>query len=242
MQIASTPRLAQVFVELADTLVDEFDMLNFLQVLTERCVERLPADAAGLMLTDQRGAMQLMASSHERAREVAVRELRSKSGPSLDCFSTGTAITDVDLAIAHERWPAFAATAVGVGFGAAHAMPMRLRGQVLGALTLFTNGRDQFDKDSFAVGQAMADIATIGLLQERGLFDQQILSEQLQSALHSRVLMEQAKGMLAARAGVTVSAAFTRMRTHARNNGITLTAVATAVVDGSIDERILAGS
>jgi GAF domain-containing protein len=234
-------RLARVFVELADTLVDEFDVVDLLQMLTERCVELLAADASGLMLADQRGELRLMAVTAERARVLELFELQIDEGPCRDCFATGLAITNVDLTEAYQRWPVFTPAAVELGFGATHALPMRLRGQVIGALNLFTDGVAPLDDDEIAVGQAMADVATIGLLHERTLHEQTVLSEQLQTALHSRVLIEQAKGVLAARAGITVSEAFTRMRTHARRNHVTLTAVASGVVDGSLDERIFVG-
>jgi GAF domain-containing protein len=234
-------RLARVFVELADTLVEEFDVVDFLQMLTERCVELLGADAAGLMLTDQRGELALMASTGERARGLELFELQIQEGPCRDCFAAGRAVTNVDLAEAYQRWPVFTPAAVEAGFGATHALPMRLRGQVIGVLNLFTDRVAPLDDDEIAVGQAMTDVATIGLLHERNLREQTVLAEQLQTALHSRVLIEQAKGVLAARAGITVGEAFTRMRTLARRNHVTLTAVAAAVVDGSLDERILVG-
>ena len=235
-----TPRLAQVFVELADTLVEEFDVVDLMHVLTERTVELLEADAAGLMLADQRGELQLMACTLERARMLELFELQIQEGPCSESFLTGAAITNVDLSEAYERWPVFTPAAVEAGFRSTHALPMRLRGQVIGALNLFTDQQVTFDQDALAVAQAMADVATIGLLHERNLHEKTILSEQLQTALHSRVLIEQAKGMLAARANVGVSEAFNRMRAHARRDGLTLTAVAQAVVDGTIDVNVLA--
>jgi len=235
----SPQRLAQVFVELADTLVEEFDVVDLLQVLTERSVELLGADASGLMLADQRGQLQLMAWTVERARLLELFELQVEEGPCRDCYVTGQAITNVALAEAAERWPVFTPAATRAGFGATHALPMRLRGKVIGVLNLFANNAAPLSDDDIAVGQAMADVATIGLLQERTLHEQTIVSEQLQSALQSRILVEQAKGVLAARADISVNDAFTRMRTHARNNGLTLTAVASAVVDGLIDVKVL---
>ena len=235
----SPQRLARVFVELADTLVDEFDVVDLLQMLTERSVELLGADASGLMLADQRGALQLMAWTVERARLLELLELQIQEGPCRDCYLTGQAITNVDLAEAVEQWPVFTPAAVEAGFGATHALPMRLRGQVIGVLNLFTEDPAHLSEDDIAIGQAMADVATIGLLHERTLHEQTIVSEQLQSALQSRILVEQAKGVLAARADISVNDAFTRMRTHARNHGLNLTAVASAVVDGLIDVKVL---
>jgi transcriptional regulator with GAF, ATPase, and Fis domain len=229
-------RLAQVFVELADTLVEEFDVVDFLQTLTERCVELVDTDAAGLMLDDQRGALQVIAYTDESARLLELFELQKKEeGPCLDCFATGRAIVNIELATASHRWPAFTEAARDLGFATCHALPLRLRRQVIGALNLFTVGTERLSDDHLAVAQGLADIATIGLLQERTVHDQVVLSEQLQTALHSRILIEQAKGVLSARAGTSVEAAFRLMRTHARRTGSSLTAVADGVVAGSID-------
>jgi GAF domain-containing protein len=234
-------RLAQVFVELADTLIDDFDVVDFLQTLTERCVEMLRADASGLMLTDQHGGLRLMAATLERARVLELFELQIQEGPCLECFTTGQAITNVELveAEATRRWPVFTPAALRAGFGATHALPMRLRGRVIGALNLFTDEQVRLGDSDLGVGQAMADVATIGLLHQRDTHEQTILSQQLQTALHSRIQVEQAKGALAALAGVEVNEAFSRMRAHARRNNITLTDVATAVVNGTLTSDAL---
>jgi GAF domain-containing protein len=237
--MAGYERLARVFVELADTLVEEFDPVDFLQVLADRCVELLDADAAGLMLADQRGDLRLVASTTERARLVEQAQLDVQEGPCLDCFTTGAPQANIDLTAAFDRWPRFCRAAADAGFGGTHALPMRLRGQVIGALNLFTDTPRALSEEHVAIGQAMADVATIGLLHERNLHDQTVLSEQLQAALNSRVLIEQAKGVLAAHSGLSVAEAFTRMRTHARRHGATLTAVAGAVVEGRLDEAVL---
>jgi GAF domain-containing protein len=232
-------RMAQVFVELADTLGHTFDVVDFLQNLTDRCVELLDVDAAGLMLTDQRGGLRLTAVTLERAMVLEVFELQVREGPCLECFTTGQPITNVDLAESRERWPTFTPAAVESGFGATHALPMRLRGQVIGALNLFTDEERRLSDTDLAVGQAMADVATIGLLHQRNSHEQTILSERLQTALHSRVLVEQAKGALAARTHLSVNDAFTRMRGYARRNNLILTDVASAIVDGAVPEGLL---
>ena len=233
-------RLGQVFVELADTLVDDFDPVDFLQTLTDRSVELLGADAAGLMLTDQRGALRLMASTMAEAHDLEVFELQVREGPCLDCFATGRAVVNVDLTEARERWPVFTRAAVDAGFRATHALPLRLRSQVVGAMNLFAAEPGRLDDAHIAIGQAMADVATIGLLHERNLRERTVLSEQLQTALHSRVLIEQAKGVLAARAEIGVPEAFVRMRSYARRHGITLSVVAAALIEGAIDDRTVA--
>jgi GAF domain-containing protein len=227
-------RLAQVFVELADTLIEGFDVVDFLQTLTDRCVELLDADAAGLMLTDQRGGLQLMTATLERARVLEIFELQVEEGPCRECFTTGLAITNVDLAEATRRWPVFTPAAVDAGFGATHALPMRLRGRIIGALNLFTDEPVHLTGADLGVGQAMADVATIGLVHQQNTREQTVLSEQLQAALHSRVLVEQAKGALAARTSISVGDAFLRLRSYARNNRLSLTDVAAAVVAGEI--------
>jgi ANTAR domain/GAF domain len=237
--MSGSERLAQVFVELADTLVEQFDPVDFLQMLVDRCVELLAVDAAALMLADQRGDLQLVSCTTERAREVEQFQLDVREGPCLDCFTTGRPQLGVDLTADPDRWPRFTRVAGAAGFVGTHALPMRLRRQVIGALNLYTEAPRALPAEDLAVGQAMADIATIGLLHERNLRDQTALSEQLQIALDSRVLIEQAKGVLAARAGLSVTEAFTRMRAHARRRGLTLTAVAGAVVEGRLDEAVL---
>jgi transcriptional regulator with GAF, ATPase, and Fis domain len=228
-------RLAEVFVELADTLVEEFDVVDFLQTLTERCVELVDTDAAGLMLDDQRGNLRVIAYTDESARLLELFELQKAEGPCLDCFATGQVIANVDLTASRSRWPVFTEAALGSGFAYSHALPLRLRRQVVGALNLFTVERRALTDDHLAVAQGMADIATISLLHERALRDQFVLAEQLQTALHSRIVIEQAKGVLSARAAISVSEAFRRLRTHARRTGEQLTTVAEAVVTGSLD-------
>jgi len=237
-------RVAKVFVELADTLIDDFDMVDFLETLTDRCVELLGADASGLMLSNQRGGLQMMTATLERARLLELFELQVQEGPCLDCFTTGTAITNIDLTDSEvdKRWPVFTPAAVEVGFGTTHALPMRLRGQVIGALNLFYDRPAELSDEDLALGQAMADVATIGLLHQRNNHEKTLLSEQLQTALHSRVLIEQAKGVLSAQTGVSVNQAFHKMRSYARSNNLTLSDVATAVVDHTIPYNELVGT
>ncbi|MBJ7451253.1 MAG: GAF and ANTAR domain-containing protein [Blastococcus sp.] len=233
--MAREQRLAQVFVELADTLVEEFDVVDFLPTLTERCVELVDTDAAGLMLDDQRGTLKVVAYTDESARLLELFELQREEGPCLDCFATGRVIANIDLSTAGGRWPVFSEAARGLGFVTCHALPLRLRRQVIGALNLFSTAGEPLSDDHLAVAQGLADIATIGLLNERAVRDQVILSEQLQTALHSRILIEQAKGVLSARAGTSVEEAFRLMRAHARRAGTPLTAVAEGIVGGSVD-------
>lgn len=227
-------RLAQVFVELADTLVAQFDVIDFMHTLTDRCVELLGADAAGLMLADQRGHLRVVASSAESGRLVEIFELQNFEGPCLDCFHSGQQIVNLDDHQMRTRWPGFAAEALEMGFRSAHALPMRLRDDVIGAINLFSRASRRLSDDDIAVGQAMADVATIGLLHERAGREKAVLAEQLQMALNSRVLIEQAKGVLAERSRITPTEAFVVMRSYARRQQRALTSVAAAVVDHTL--------
>ena len=237
--MAREQRLAEVFVELADTLVEEFDLVDFLQTLTDRAVELVDADSAGLMLDNQRGQLTVVAYTDDRTRILELLELQNDEGPCLECFSTGVRLSNIDLGAEQDRWPRFASAAAEAGFAVVHAVPMRLRRQVIGALNLFARSRAPLPEEQLAVVQGLADVATIGLLHERAVRDQAVLAEQLQTALHSRILIEQAKGVLSARAAVDVATAFQLMRGYARRSGATLTTVAEEVVAGSLGPQEL---
>ena len=226
-------RLAHTFVELADTLVDEFDLVEFLHLLVDRCVELLDVSAAGLMLADFRGRLQVMASSSENIRLLELFQLQNDDGPCLDCYRTGRPVNHPDLTSADDRWPRFAPAATEAGFRTVHALPMRLRAKILGAFNLFHTEAHQLDSSVTRIGQAMADVATIGLIHERSLRDHKTLIDQLQTALNSRIIVEQAKGILAERRGIDPGDAFTLLRNYARNHGQRLTELAAAVIDGS---------
>jgi hypothetical protein len=228
-------RLSHVFVELADTLVARFDVIDFLQNLTERSVELLGVDAAGLMLADQRGQLRIVASSTESARLVEIFELQNSEGPCLDCFNTGKPQVNIDAQQMRSRWPKFWAETTHLGFRSAHALPMRLRDEVVGAINLFGTTDATLSEDDIAVGQAMADIATIGIIQERAGREKNVLAEQLQTALNSRVMIEQAKGVVAERAQITPDEAFVVIRAHARDQNRRLTDVAAGLLDGTVD-------
>ena len=224
--------LADVFVEMADTLVDDFDLIDFLHVLTERCVQLLDVSAAGLLLTDGQNKLQVVAASSEQTRLLELFQLQTDQGPCLDCFRTGQPVSVTDLPSAG-RWPRFIAAAAEVGFSAVHALPMRLRTEVIGALNLFDVTPGALDEGKLRVGQALADVATIGLLQQRAIQRRDVVTEQLQAALNSRVLIEQAKGVLAERLRLPVDQAFTILRDGARSHNRRLSELAQAIVDGS---------
>ena len=225
--------LAETFVVLADTLVADFDVVDFLHGLADRCVRLLAVDAAGLMLADQRGSLRVVASSSEQARLVELFQLQHEEGPCLECFQDGRPVAEPELAVAGQRWPSFAPAAVDAGFAAVQALPMRLRDEVIGAMNLFMNAPGQLDDGGLRVGQALADVATIGLLQERSLRHQEVLAEQLQGALNSRVAIEQAKGVLAERLGLDMGYAFELLRGQARIQNRRLAELATAVAAGA---------
>jgi transcriptional regulator with GAF, ATPase, and Fis domain len=227
--------LAATFVELADTLVADFDVVDFLDGLADRCVRLLPVDAAGLMLADQRGSLRVIASSSEQARLVELFQLQHDEGPCLECFKTGLPVSETYLAAAGQRWPAFAPAAAAAGFAAVQALPMRLREEVIGAMNLFMVAPGGLDETGLRVGQALADVATIGLLQERNFRHQEALAEQLQGALNSRVAIEQAKGMLAERLRLDMGQAFELLRGQARAQNRRLAELAGAVANGSED-------
>ncbi|GID93882.1 ANTAR domain-containing protein [Amorphoplanes digitatis] len=226
------PLLSDVFIEMADTLVDDFDLLDFLHTLTKRCVELLGVTAAGLMLTDGTGKLQVVAASSERTRLLELFQVQTDEGPCVDCYHTGAAVSVADLPTAG-RWPRFTAAASEVGFAAVHALPMKLRTDVIGALNLFETEPGALDAEKLRVGQALADIATVGLLQQRAIHARDVLTEQLQAALNSRVLIEQAKGLLAERLQIDVEQAFTILRSAARTRNRRLSDLAQALVDGA---------
>lgn len=223
-------RLARVFVEVADTLVDDFDVVEFLEALTQHTAEVSDAASAGLLLADPHGRLQYMAASHESVKLLELFQLQYDEGPCLDCFRTGVAVVNSDLHQAEQRWPRFAPRAVDAGFQSVHAFPLRHRQKVIGALNLFSTDTGALEPTDVGIIQCLADIATIGLLQERTISSAEILTEQLQGALNSRITIEQAKGVLARTHGTDVDAAFDLLRDYARRHHHRLSDVARAVV------------
>jgi GAF domain-containing protein len=235
-------QLVQTFVALADTLVDRFDVVEFLHMLTERTVELGLASESGILLRDSDGQLHVMAASQERTRLLELFQLQSREGPCLDACRTQRVVSVADLDDQHERWPSFTPKALAVGFQSVDAIPMALRGMNLGALNLFHTRVGVATSEDQVVARALADVATIGLVQQRTVRESQAAAEQLQQALHSRIAIEQAKGMLAERAETGVNEAFTLLRHHARNNNLRLSDLAQAYVDGEVlAESILPG-
>jgi transcriptional regulator with GAF, ATPase, and Fis domain len=230
MSTVSAERLAKIFVEVADTLVDEFDLIEFLHLLAERTAGLAGASAVGLLLADQHGNLEFMAGSDENAKLLELFQLQNREGPCLDAYRTARPIINADLQAARARWPRFAPHATAAGFRSVHAFPLRLRSEVIGALNLFGADVGAFDDADVQIVQAVADVATIGLLQERTIRRSEVLTEQLQGALNSRIVIEQAKGAIAQAHGMSVDEAFASLRGYARRTRRRLSDVAHAVV------------
>jgi transcriptional regulator with GAF, ATPase, and Fis domain len=233
--------LTRAFVDLADTLVSDFDVADLLHSLVEHCVTLLDADAAGLLLSDQRGGLQVLASSSEQARLLELFQLQADEGPCLECFRSGEAVSVPDLIETTDRWPQFASAARGAGYAAVHALPLRLRKEVIGALNLFSTETGHLPQDDVDVAQALADVATIGILQERAIHNREVVVEQLQGALNSRIVIEQAKGLLAEAGGIDMDAAFVAMRQMARRTNSLLAQVARDLVEGRMEAKVVLG-
>jgi transcriptional regulator with GAF, ATPase, and Fis domain len=226
--------IADTFVELANTLVDDFDLIDFLHTLVERTVTLVDADAGGIMLADGRGRLEVMAASTQATRLVELFELQHDEGPCLDAFRSGQAVSQVDAAAMRAAWPAFTPRLAQAGFTSAQAIPMRLRSEVIGALNVFRVAPEGLSDGEMKLARALADVATVGIIQQRAISAREVLAQQLQEALDSRVLIEQAKGVLAERSGINVDEAFVLMRSHARHSGAQLRQVVQSVLAGTL--------
>jgi hypothetical protein len=238
----SVENVAETFVNLADTLVADFDPVEFMHLLADRCVATLDVDAAGILLVNQYNELQTVGASSEQARVLELFELQQRQGPCMECYRTRAAVGIGNFAQGRQKWPEFSAMALTAGFGALHALPMRLRTETIGALNLFCVRPGGLDDAAIRIAQAMADVATIGLLQARAISHSELLAEQLQHALHGRVLIEQAKGVLAERLQVEMSEAFEILRRYARNHNAFISAVAEGVITGRVNMAMLTGT
>ena len=231
--------LADVFVSLADTLVADFDVVEMLDLLVRACVTLLGATAAGLLLGDQRGQLTVMSTSGESSLLLEMFQLQNDEGPCLDCYRSRSPVSERDLSAAADRWPRFVAAAQTLGFDSVHALPMRLRDETIGALNLFHSVGAPLDPGDLRIAQALADTATIGILQQRALRASNVLAEQLQTALNSRVAIEQAKGVLAAAGNLEMEAAFNALRRYARNHNLRLSDLAHDVATRAVDPALV---
>ncbi len=232
--MTETNRLAHTMVELADTLVRDFDVVDFLHTLAHRCASLFDAAEAGVMLADQRGGLRLVASSSERARHLELFELQNDEGPCLDAYHGGHRIVADDLGADPERWPLFGAEAITAGFGSVYALALCYRNNVIGALNLFRAASGALGEDELLAAQALADIATIGILQHRAVAEARVLVEQLQSTLNSRVILDQAKGVLAERAQISLNDAFDMLSMYSRAHQLHLGDAAEGLISGRL--------
>ncbi|MEU4994809.1 GAF and ANTAR domain-containing protein [Streptomyces sp. NPDC021622] len=234
-------RLSAAFVDLADTLVRDFDVIGFLHTLAEHCVDLLDVSAAGVLLTTPDGQVVDAAASDEQTRMLEMNGIEWDEGPCRDCVLGGLQVPDVPLDTdkARKRWPRFAPYAVELGLTSVVAAPLRLHDQVIGALNLFRSEPGPLEAPQLRLGQALADTATIGVLQQRAVSEQMVVTAQLQSALDSRIVIEQAKGYLAHRRRTGVEEAFTVLRQYARSHNARLTDIARQVLEGTADPVLL---
>jgi transcriptional regulator with GAF, ATPase, and Fis domain len=222
--------LAQRFVDLADTLVDDYDVVEVLDGLMGTCLELLEVDQAGLLLNDGQGNLQRVASSSEEARLLELLQVQTREGPCFEAVQTGQTIIVEDIALSRDRWPAFADRAAADGFNSVYAFPMRLRSATIGGLNLFGSQRAALDEESRVIAKALADIATIGILQQRSIHRTSLLAENLQRALNTRVVVEQAKGILSERGNMPMGETFDLLRSYARSHNLKLSVLAHSVV------------
>lgn|SRR5690625_1922990 len=223
--MVSPEHILDTFVSVADTLVRDFDLVEFLHTLTEYAVPISGAEAAGILLADPAGQPQFMAASTAEARALELFQTQRDEGPCRDSFETGHSVVNLALSNAARRRPTFAPKAVSLGYESVHALPLRLRDERIGALNLFSPSAVQFDDEGVRIVQSLADIATIGIIQERSIRRAEIVSEQLQGALTTRIVIEQAKGALAQHCRIDVNEAFQLLRSYARENRFRLTDV-----------------
>ncbi|MGH8931613.1 MAG: GAF and ANTAR domain-containing protein [Egibacteraceae bacterium] len=234
-------QLLATLIELADTLVSDYDLLDYLDLLLERSRGVLGATAGGVLLSNGSGALAPLASSHEQMRLLELFEVQSDEGPCIDSYRSNAQVYEEDLARS-SRWPRFTPLALDRGYGSVFAFPLRLREQVLGALNLFKAQPGPAARPDLDTAQAFADMATIGILQERAAREARALAGQLQTALNSRIVIEQAKGILAEHARLDMGDSWQALRWYARNHNLHLRHVAAGVVDGTLDADQVAGA
>jgi transcriptional regulator with GAF, ATPase, and Fis domain len=232
--------VTEAFVALATSLADGADVVDLLSALAEDTTRLLDVASTGMLLADQRGVLHVVAASSEATRSLEVFQLQREQGPCLDCFHTGTPVAVADLSAEADRWPHFVGAAVAAGFASVHAVPMRLRDRVLGTVGLFGTRTGVLTEDDLRLGQALAYVAAVALVQERAAEDRAMINAQLQTALDSRVVLEQAKGVLSQRGNLDMDQAFAMLRGYARDHNLRLTDVARAVTSRKLPaERLL---
>jgi transcriptional regulator with GAF, ATPase, and Fis domain len=231
--------VTEAFVSIANSLVEGYDLLDLYLGLTGDCVRLLDIEEAGLLLADSQGILHVMAASSERALALELFQLQRDQGPCLECFREGAAVLVPDLAVEEKRWPQFVDNARSAGFASVHALPMRLRDKVLGALGLFGSSPGRLDERDLALGQALAHVASVALVAERATADSRALTGQLQAALTSRVTLEQAKGILAQSGELEMDRAFAVLRRYARDHNLRLAELAAGLVGRDLRPELL---
>lgn len=226
--------LVRAFVSLADSLVSDFDVLEMLQTLVEQATLLFDASASGIIIGPDDRHLEVVASTSEKSHLVGLMQLRTGEGPCVEAVSTGQVVSVADMAEIDERWPGFAREAAGSGYASVHAIPLRLRGQIIGSLNLFRDREGPLNPADALAAQALADVATISVLQERTIRDSNIVRDQLRYALDSRVLIEQAKGVIAHTHGLDMDGAFRLIRERARSTSSPMLAVSAGIVEGRI--------
>lgn len=232
-------QVAEAFVSLATSLASGYDVVELLTLLVDDCARLLDVAQAGLLLADGLGTLHVMAASSEGTRALEVLQLQRAQGPCLDCFHSGAPVSAVDLEQEVDRWPQFVPAARSAGFASVHAVPMRLRDRQLGALGLFGASPGALNDSDLALGQALADVASVALVQDRAVADRTLVNEQLQRALNSRVILEQAKGVIAQSGTLDMSDSFAMLRRFARDHNRTLSDVAQTVVGRTLPAAVI---
>ncbi len=232
--------VTEAFVGLATSLADGADVVDLLSGLAQDTTRLLDIASTGILLADPRSMLHVVAASSEATRDLEILQLQRRQGPCLDCYLTGRPVGVADLSAETTRWPLFVGAAVEAGFASLHAVPMRLRDRVLGTVGLFGTRTGALGEDDLRLGQALAYVAAVALVQEKAAADRAVINAQLQTALDSRVLLEQAKGVLSLRGGLDMDQAFAVLRSFARDNNLRLTEVARAVATRKLPaERLL---
>lgn len=231
--------IVAAFVSMAGSLAQGHDVSELLTQLAADCARLLDVSAVGLLLADPRGALHVVAASSERVADLEAFQAQRAQGPCHTCFLDGRPVNVPDLAAAAERWPEFAVVAARAGVASVHAVPMRLRDDVVGALNLFGSSPGSIGDSDLRLAQALADVATIALVQDRAAADKTVVNEQLQSALDSRVVLEQAKGVLFYSGDLSMSDAYTALRTYARDHNIKLTELSRALVSRALPAAVV---
>jgi GAF domain-containing protein len=232
--ITRTERLFEAFATLADTLVAGYDVLDLLQTLVENCHDLLDVDSAGILLLNSQNTLELVASTSEATTLVEIMQLDADAGPCMECFRTRTVVSVPDIDVGSDRWPEFCSTAQAQGIFSVYAIPLRLRETTIGTLNLMRNERGELNQHDIRAAQALADVATIGILHQRAVRDADAVRDQLQNALSSRVVIEQAKGVVAETSRLSMEDAFQRIRHYARSHNATLGSVARRLVEGDL--------